>query len=827
MLFALCFMSKLAHADFLDDARIAWLMGDLHSTIRILEPLLRTNKKVKTHKRDAARYLLGKAYTENGDLNLAARQFQLIRVGNRTLLKRSSMQEADLNLQRGQHWSVQRNCKSIRSKWPRSKEATECLLLLGESYTATKYYKMGQQHYINWLNRNRNSSRYEEGLLKQLTALQKSKPIQAKAALVDLYFNHKYPTTDRQLQQMLNEEDKRYKNLDQRTSRLWTLVRSGRYNEAWDIFTEMEREVEQYKTELTQYKLDLESYKKEAAALRSPPSEESSKAASLQKPVPPAPLMTNQELWILQHQKLVAWRTRHYDEYVILQKRIHEREPTYDTAWRLFQGYIRAGKWDEAAIIGEDALIKYRYRGKWSKNRHLVALTQMYRKDYLAAAHIWSKMRGKKAIFMTGFCYYMADKWPQAQIYFKKLHREQDGWMVAAQYWTTRGLIKQGKIEEAQEIAQWVQVHDRIGWYGILIGDLEERGAFGSNATSSDANGTWPFEKSQVNPLTPVDSWRPTRPLPPLEPTLEPPIHTYEVKSEQEQIKNPSQVPASTPYPNGYATQMLGSPKEAYAELLKLYNHSSLREAEKLILGGFYSEAAHLLSEVYESWLLRRTPYIDHEIWRGAMQYSHAHHYVMRFTNKMARQMEDPKDKQEIGRLNHPIVRAKEVWPLCEKLDVNPYLMYGIMRQESTYRDYVVSSAGAIGYIQVMPLTGAKMAYLLNEPSYSPKDLENPKINLYYGISYFAKLMERFDNAFPLAIASYNGGPHNLSRWMRQLKEDVDIDEMVEHIAFDETRIYTKKVTGHFYRYMKLYESRGINVPNPEIIADDPSVINF
>ena len=149
------------------------------------------------------------------------------------------------------------------------------------------------------------------------------------------------------------------------------------------------------------------------------------------------------------------------------------------------------------------------------------------------------------------------------------------------------------------------------------------------------------------------------------------------------------------------------------------------------------------------------------------------------------------------------------------------------MRQESTYRDYVVSSAGAIGYIQVMPLTGAKMAYLLNEPTYSPKDLEHPKINLYYGISYFAKLMERFDNAFPLAIASYNGGPHNLSRWMLQLKDDVDIDEMVEHIAFDETRIYTKKVTGHFGRYMELYEHRGVSIPNPERISDDPSVINF
>ena len=97
MLFTLCCIVQMAHADFLEQARRYWLMGDRHSTIRILEPLLKTHRGVKTHKRDAARYLLGNAYEENGDLNLAARQFQLIRVGNRTLLRRSSIKEAELN----------------------------------------------------------------------------------------------------------------------------------------------------------------------------------------------------------------------------------------------------------------------------------------------------------------------------------------------------------------------------------------------------------------------------------------------------------------------------------------------------------------------------------------------------------------------------------------------------------------------------------------------------------------------------------------------------------------------------------------------------------
>jgi soluble lytic murein transglycosylase len=151
--------------------------------------------------------------------------------------------------------------------------------------------------------------------------------------------------------------------------------------------------------------------------------------------------------------------------------------------------------------------------------------------------------------------------------------------------------------------------------------------------------------------------------------------------------------------------------------------------------------------------------------------------------------------------------------------------MYAIMRVESTYRDYVVSSAGAIGYIQVMPLTGAKLADILEREDYSPKDLEDPQINLQYGTHYFSMLMRRFGYAYPLAAASYNGGPHNVSRWLKNLK-DIRLDQFVEHIAFDESRIYAKKVSTHYANYVELYEGHTIKIPW-EITTDDASIVDF
>ena len=154
--------------------------------------------------------------------------------------------------------------------------------------------------------------------------------------------------------------------------------------------------------------------------------------------------------------------------------------------------------------------------------------------------------------------------------------------------------------------------------------------------------------------------------------------------------------------------------------------------------------------------------------------------------------------------------------------------MHSILRAESTYREFIVSWAGAIGYVQVMPKTGAKVAQLLAEQSYSPKDLENPKINLRYGSFYFSKLMERFSQAYPFAVGSYNGGPHNMSRWYKNLKGNIEMDEFVEHIPYNETRLYIKKVCGYYGQYVELYNpaDSGVYIPSPPE-EDDASVIDF
>jgi len=132
--------------------------------------------------------------------------------------------------------------------------------------------------------------------------------------------------------------------------------------------------------------------------------------------------------------------------------------------------------------------------------------------------------------------------------------------------------------------------------------------------------------------------------------------------------------------------------------------------------------------------------------------------------------------------------------------------------------------------VQVLPSTGAKVAALLGETRYTPGDLEVPDTNLRYGIYYMSLLLQRFDGVYPLAVASYNGGPHNVSRWLKAFPDGADVDLFVEHIPVKETRDYVKKVSGHYARYASIYGPGGqpaeVVVPK-RTLGDHPEVVDF
>ncbi len=107
--------------------------------------------------------------------------------------------------------------------------------------------------------------------------------------------------------------------------------------------------------------------------------------------------------------------------------------------------------------------------------------------------------------------------------------------------------------------------------------------------------------------------------------------------------------------------------------------------------------------------------------------------------------------------------------------------------------------------MQVMPGTSKWVAEKTNLKQYN---LEIPNDNIRLGTWFLDYTHGEYDNNSLLAVASYNAGPGNVSKWLRELGIS-DPDEFVEAIPFDETRGYVRQVFGNYWNYLRLY--------NPEI----------
>ncbi|MGM0442916.1 MAG: transglycosylase SLT domain-containing protein [Fibrobacterota bacterium] len=153
----------------------------------------------------------------------------------------------------------------------------------------------------------------------------------------------------------------------------------------------------------------------------------------------------------------------------------------------------------------------------------------------------------------------------------------------------------------------------------------------------------------------------------------------------------------------------------------------------------------------------------------------------------------------------YPQVYTPWVEDAAEKFSIDTFLVPAIMRQESMFSPTIRSYVGAVGLMQIMPYTGEKIAGDLNR-EFSREMLLDPETNLMFGAYYISKMLKRFDGNIVKAAASYNGGPHNVTKWVKRNEAIADQDPLfVEFIGFSETRNYVKKVLANLWTYRALY----------------------
>ena len=148
-------------------------------------------------------------------------------------------------------------------------------------------------------------------------------------------------------------------------------------------------------------------------------------------------------------------------------------------------------------------------------------------------------------------------------------------------------------------------------------------------------------------------------------------------------------------------------------------------------------------------------------------------------------------------------IKAMLVSESKKTIFVHPSLALAVADTESSFRPNVVSSAGAIGVMQIMPAT-ARGLYNINRT-----ELFNPRTNISVGLRFLDHLIKKYEGRIDLALSHYNGGSR------------VNQNGKLQIIPV--TRSYIKKVLNK----ARIYQSQVLQFPDnriQNILADAPLV---
>jgi soluble lytic murein transglycosylase len=158
-------------------------------------------------------------------------------------------------------------------------------------------------------------------------------------------------------------------------------------------------------------------------------------------------------------------------------------------------------------------------------------------------------------------------------------------------------------------------------------------------------------------------------------------------------------------------------------------------------------------------------------------------------------------------RLVYPFPYRATIEREARRNNVDPFLVAGLIRQESGFNASARSPAGALGLMQIMPATGTSLARELGVSGFRTGRLTEPELNLRMGTRYLAAMLGRYGGRTGDALVAYNAGPTRMARW-RSFPEHGDPELFAERIPFTETRDYVRIVQANAAIYRALYSGR-------------------
>jgi soluble lytic murein transglycosylase len=157
---------------------------------------------------------------------------------------------------------------------------------------------------------------------------------------------------------------------------------------------------------------------------------------------------------------------------------------------------------------------------------------------------------------------------------------------------------------------------------------------------------------------------------------------------------------------------------------------------------------------------------------------------------------------RELQEIFFPLVEWDTIKQEAARHKIDPYVVAGLIRQESIFDPRARSRANALGLMQLLPSTGKLVAKKQGVNFTTADQLFNPRINIQLGTAYLAGLLNKYER-IEYAAAGYNAGPGRVVRWLQTLP--TDLEDWVEAIPFTETRLYVQAVVRNSRHYRRIY----------------------
>ena len=160
--------------------------------------------------------------------------------------------------------------------------------------------------------------------------------------------------------------------------------------------------------------------------------------------------------------------------------------------------------------------------------------------------------------------------------------------------------------------------------------------------------------------------------------------------------------------------------------------------------------------------------------------------------------------KTLILRQIYPKKYSEYVEKYATEYNVDPLLIFSIIKAESNFEKDAQSSSGAQGLMQLMEATATEIANKIDETLVEQKSLLEPEKNIMIGTKYYSELLQMYDGNMLLALTAYNAGIGNVNSWIDSgiIKKD---GSDIENIPYKETNMYVRKIINNYKMYQKIY----------------------